>query len=472
MGNGESAPKRGARAILVLFGVLTPFVALFVWGSLRAGTGTKLFAEATSWFDPLFFAYNLALAVMAVLIIPLITYLYTRNMKGEKLRRLKRDLQPKELELFRKDVEELIPAQFTFSRYVGSMGTAMLVVAFGIFIILLLKPYFPPVTGETAASAGGMSMAKASKSGSAALEAQAAIPGTGQGGNPGGTAGKDGQIGLGVDYGKGANMLLLGPFVEMYWSQRGKYYHQIVISLTAFQFGFLGAYIYFIGYLVRSYFTLDLSSHTYVAGTIRMVTSSVLALVLSFALPGLGVFGSLPGAAENERFLRFLPFLAFFLGYFPNRAIFLLDKWGNRLLGIVRTRYAGTPLARLAGMSSDHELRLDREGYDNLENLSHAKPIELAVRTGFSYRQLKQWIEESQLRLHLGNDFEEFADLTGIRTSGELLTYWQGQPDEAAPTLKNAVSAKIFSKLTIVLPILLAETAGSSSPSLPESASS
>ncbi len=451
MGNGERAPKRGARAILVLFGVLTPFVALFVWGTLRAGTGTKLLTEATSWFDPLFFGYNLALAVMAVLIIPLITYLYTRNMKGEKLRRLKRDLQPGELELFRKDINELIPAQFTFSRYLGSMGTAMLVVAFGVFIILLLKPYFPPVTGETAASVGGVPMAEASKSGGAGAEI---------------------QVGLGVDYGKGANMLMLGPFIEMYWSQRDRYFHQIVISLTAFQFGFLGAYIYFIGYLVRSYFTLDLSSHTYVAGTIRMVTSSVLALVLSFALPGLGVFGSLPGAAENERFLRFLPFLAFFLGYFPNRAIFLLDKWGNRLLGIVRTRYAGTPLARLAGMSSDHELRLDREGYDNLENLSHAKPIELAVRTGFSYRQLKQWIEESQLRLHLGNDFEEFADLTGIRTSGELLTYWQGQPDEAAPTLKSAVSAKIFSKLTIVLPILLAETAGSSDPSLPEPASS
>ncbi len=53
--------------------------------------------------------------------------------------------------------------------------------------------------------------------------------------------------------------------------------------MIAFQFGFLGAYVYFIGSVVRAYFTLDLTSHTFVDGAIRMIVASILALVLSFA---------------------------------------------------------------------------------------------------------------------------------------------------------------------------------------------
>ena len=52
--------------------------------------------------------------------------------------------------------------------------------------------------------------------------------------------------------------------------------HRIITSLVAFQFGFLGAYVYFIGALVRSYFTLDLSPHTYVDSSVRMVVASVM----------------------------------------------------------------------------------------------------------------------------------------------------------------------------------------------------
>ena len=106
-------------------------------------------------------------------------------------------------------------------------------------------------------------------------------------------------------------------------------------------------------------------------------------------------------------------------------------------------------------MSSDHEMRLDREGSDNIENLSHARPIDLAVRTGFGYRQLKQWVGEARLRLHLENDFEEFVDRAGIRTVEELVNYWQGQPDAVAQHLKETVNPKIFAKLAIVVPLLL-----------------
>ena len=60
-------------------------------------------------------------------------------------------------------------------------------------------------------------------------------------------------------------------------------------------------------------------------------------------------------------------------------------------------------------MSYTHELRLEREGFDNVENLSTADPVDLAVRTCFSYTQLKQWIDEAWLTTHLREDYPELV---------------------------------------------------------------
>ena len=51
-----------------------------------------------------------------------------------------------------------------------------------------------------------------------------------------------------------------GAFMELYETNHDSYYSHLVRNLTAFQFGFLGAYVYFIGSVVRAYFTMDLTS--------------------------------------------------------------------------------------------------------------------------------------------------------------------------------------------------------------------
>jgi hypothetical protein len=84
----------------------------------------------------------------------------------------------------------------------------------------------------------------------------------------------------------------------------------------------------------------------------------------------------------------------------------------------------------LAGMSYAHELRLEREGYDNVENLSNADAVDLAVRTCFTYNQLKQWIDQAWLAIHLREDYPEFVRRTGI-TSGEELRLFLIESDAA-----------------------------------------
>jgi hypothetical protein len=387
---------------------------------MKSGSLGYELGRALGWYDTYFLVYNLFLALFAVAIVPLITYFYVRTMKEEKIRRLRRDLGDK-WEDCKDEVMSLIRQQFRFRNYLGSLLAVMLVIATGVFPILLLKASFPGAEAPAAAVD------------------PAAKP--------------EDKADSGLNYGLGANLLLLGPLVELSGeisgdpAKRQEYYHQIVIGLTAFEFGFLGAYIYFISQLLRSYFTLDLSPHTHVAGAIRMTTSSVLALVLSFVLPG--TLAAIPGVGEG---LMALPVIAFFLGYFPNRALLWLQIMGNKFLGLGREDYSGTALARLTGMSSSNEVRLEREGFDNLETLSHADSIQLAVRTGLSYRQLKYWISEARLRVQLGEDYDELVRRTWIHTEEQLREFYANAGDERTATERLAhafVDSTVESKLAV-----------------------
>jgi hypothetical protein len=413
-GSHEGTAKRrsrvltaGEKALPVLLLLLIPTLFVVALGVRLSRLGIKDLKTASRWLDPMFFNYNLALAALAILILPTLTFLYVTMMEGEKRRRLIRDLPKEDFKRYWTDIDELVKRQFSFESYLAPMVTTMLVVGCGAFIILLMKPCFPAV------------------------------------GLPTGP-----EICNGVDYGRGGNVLLLGPFVEKYGIDRAAFYHQIAISLAAFQFGFLGAYVYFLGSLTRDYFILDLSCNTFVAGSVRMVTSSLLALVISFAIPSL--LPDVPDAANSERFLRILPVLAFCIGYFPERGFLWLDQFSSKFFGVAQRREdERTSLACISGMSLAHQMRLDREGIDNLENLSHVRPAELAVRTGFSYRQLKAWVEEAVLRRHMGEEYDDFFKKTGIATADQLDRYCQPETPDAAMNLESALGPQLFAKTRI-----------------------
>ena len=250
---------------------------------------------------------------------------------------------------------------------------------------------------------------------------------------------------MGVDFSLGANMLMMGPFAELYEKNPDAYYSHLIRNQIAFQFGFLGAYVYFIGSVVRAYFTMDLTSLTFVDGAIRMIVASILALVLSFAFdfvlpdelisapaasdgrghdsikspstaePSSDTAASTAGADEDTQGnskghsngtdstipagLSLLPVVAFFFGFYPKRATLAIERVALKVMKniIPEGNYRALPLSMLAGMSYSHELRLEREGFDNIENLSSADAVDLAVRTCFSYGQLKQWIDQAWL---------------------------------------------------------------------------
>lgn len=359
------------------------------------------FRAVAHWFDPVFFQYNLIMALLAVLVVPSLALTYIQSMTNRKERQLQREVPAAR----RGEIRRRMGRRASFSTYRGSVWLTTTVVLLGICILLLFKP---------ASSADG-----------------------------------------GVDFGLGANMLTMGPFTELFEKNPDAYYSHLVRNLTAFQFGFLGAYIYFIGSVVRAYFTLDLTSHTFVDGAIRMIVASILALVLSFvfdfAFPGDSKPAAAPVAAPiNDAAepssatetppankgskdsadetgstipasLSLLPVLSFFFGFYPKRAALAIERVVLKVMrDIPGDSYRALPLSMLAGMSYAHELRLEREGFDNVENLSSADAVDLAVRTCFTYNQLKQWIDQAWLAAHLREEYPEFVRRTGITSSDEL----------------------------------------------------
>ena len=365
--------------------------------------------EVATWFDPMFFQYNVLLLVVFVSMVPAITLVYVDMMKRERVVRLQADLSETEWAEHAAHINQSINIQFGPLNYVGSTVILTVIIALFLAVMLLLKPV-----------AGG-------------------------------------EPGQGVNYARGANLLLLGPYIESIGatdeSARAQTYHRVIVSLTAFQFGFLGAYVFFIGHLLRSYFTLDLSPNTFISISGRMVISSVTALVLSFPLQEMVGRGR---AAEYS--IAFLPLLSFFIGFFPSTGLLIIEKAASRMFRVATPHYAATSLAKLSGMSLEHETRLRREGFDNIENLADADPIGLAVRTGFGYRQLRDWIGEAWLRTHLRGDYDAFVKGTGIATREELrrVLAADARNGSAAP-FASAIPAALDTKVRLV-GALLGET--------------
>lgn len=356
------------------------------------------------WFDPVFFQYNLVLAAVAILVTPTVPFLYCRSMAGKKKARLIRELPATDTATATARVDHRTRFRF----YYGSALLTTLIVTLGISILLFFKPL------------------------------------------------RDASLQCGVDFSQGANMLVMGPFLGSYGDSQSDafetFYRHLIFGQTGFQFGFLGAYIYFLGALARAYFALDLTPETLIDGSVRIGTASVVSLVLSFVM-----VSWLP---------NWLPVVCFFFGFFPRRALAFLEQFALKATRTKAVPYQMIPLTQLFGMSFAHELRLDREGFDSAENLSFSDPADLAVRTGFSYGQLRQWKSEAWLAVHLRESYASFVERTGITSRDELEAYFRTAPDDdKAQSLlpgdeKDAKLQALRVKLRVIRTLLKAEDEG------------
>src|SRR6185437_3997521 len=196
----------------ILAGPLIIVVAGLWYESMqqRSCQDVPSFLAVAHWFDPVFFQYNLLLGLLAILIVPTVPLLYVHAMAWRKKARLEREIPA--ADLWKVDHRPQIRSRYKF--YLGSTVLTTIIVTLGISILLLFKP----------------------------------VRAAGQ---------------CGVDFSHGANMLMMGTYIADFGGTDPAafdvYYRHLVAALAGFQFGFLGAYIYFLTSLSRAYFQLDLT---------------------------------------------------------------------------------------------------------------------------------------------------------------------------------------------------------------------
>lgn len=380
------------------------------------------FMQMICWFDPIFMAYNVLLLLLIVMVAPSITFFYVHNKRVHKENRLRESFGHDEKS--KKKIKTYLDESFKMRHYAGSMTLLSIVILLGGAIILLLKP---------------MAMSSA---------------------------------GIGVDYSKGANFLMLGSYMHHYVENNAKEYMRVLIgTLTAFQFGFLGSYVYFIIHIVRSYFTLDLSPSIYTSCTVRIMMGAILSLVLSFFIIGGQIENGIANDIEENvkvvmqqssldamkpsvslNLYYYLPIISFFIGFFPLRGLLVLERAASSLLHILPTEYHSTSLTDLTGMSYQHEIRLNREGFDNVENFVTADVVDLTMRTGFSYQQLLDWRSQAELIVFLGNDYDRFRQATSIDSVIHLKKNANWFVDESnTGALIGVIDELLYQKVRIIL---------------------
>lgn len=375
--------------IVLILGVLA-VVSAIIFVFSQTDHPSALATVVPTWFDPVFFQYNFLLALFAIAIVPIITFFYVKRMSTDKVVHLRRQFSNQSWEKERAYILEQLTQTFRVRSYLPSVVFLVIVVMFGIGILLLLKPMPIVVSDEV--------------------------------------------LRTGVDFRRGANFLMLGPLMHEYVNNEIAYLRWLIVSLTAFQFGFLGAFVYFLTHLVRSYFTFDLTPNLFVSSSVRMLMGSIISLVISFAIVTIDDSGAATIGTEKASIsIGWLPAFSFMVGHFPHRALMWMSKQMSTKFGMGKSAYKDIPLEKLTGMSHSHEIRLRREGFDNVENVARSDCLELAVATGFSYRQLRAWVGEAWILTHMREDSELFQQATGIVTSDDLIVFLRGQDNSDMP---------------------------------------
>ena len=350
------------RAAMVLGGIALISIIAFLW--------VEKPGDPRTWFSPWFNAFNMLMLLFACAIPFAVTTSYVYLMGPEKNNRLA--LQFKNLPLSERDFVLLTThTMFSYQRYLGGIIATTTVTFLGAVALLFFKPV---------------------------------------------------MAGDGMSFANGGNVLLMGVDVMRQPVDGGwQVSERLGNSIAAFSFGFIGAWLYFVSELTRSFFNCDLRPRILIAGTIRIATASVLALVVGFAFGGvLGDVEVFGGGKANS--LELIEIVGFIIGYFPRRGLGFLNGVAGYISLIGKGEdYQSMPLRTLPGMSYSHVERLRQEGIDAVENLAGHHPVALTLQTGFPYPVVETWVGEAWLRRVLGDEgHKALAEKTGLHGKYEL----------------------------------------------------
>lgn len=221
-----------------------------------------------------------------------------------------------------------------------------------------------------------------------------------------------------------ATLLTVVGWILVFYPTDGNSFFQPNASPMAY--GFLGAFLFGLGSLVRQYVTDDLQPRYYASLINRYLAVFILSWIISLLVPAVEEAG-----VENsvDRYLL----ATFFIGLFPTIGLRVVQRLGTAILSVSNKGFMETqPLSKLEGLNAYHEDRLLLEGAESLQNLACSDLVDLMLKTRYPVEQLVDWVDQALLHLHVGEQINHFK-ASGLRTATDFLDAYspQGLTEEA-----------------------------------------
>ena len=213
----------------------------------------------------------------------------------------------------------------------------------------------------------------------------------------------------------------------------------LIPNNSTLAYGFLGAYIFGLGALVRQYLRDDLQPRYYASLTLRFLTIFILSWLVGVVVDYLQ-----PGTTKDLYLV-----VAFVIGLFPTVGFLIIQQIGAKLLGFVfKGFYEPYPLSDLDGLNAFQEDRLMLEGIENLQNLATANVVDLMLRTRYPVEQIIDWIDQALLHLHVRKLVDAFQK-SGYRTATDFLDAFNAPPEQGVSSgdWRKRLAAVIFNQL-------------------------
>ena len=189
----------------------------------------------------------------------------------------------------------------------------------------------------------------------------------------------------------------------------------LVANTPTVIFGFLGAYFFGTQYLIRRFLRADLKPGVYTALTIRILSSMVIAYLLS-------IDGLVPTAVQSgTKWVTSV--LAFLVGLAPYVIIvWIQDRVSSMVRLQKRDDQEDMKLDKIQGLTSWDEARFLEEGIENVQHLATASAVDLLVRTRFGRHRIHDWIDQAYLLIHLDESSKKLLHSAHIRSATDFMT--------------------------------------------------
>ena len=151
------------------------------------------------------------------------------------------------------------------------------------------------------------------------------------------------------------------------------------------KYGFIGAYAFVTGMLIRRFYQSDLRPSAYASAVLRIILVLLIVAVLH------QVIGSTAAIANHAELA-----VAFVIGFFPLVGIQFLQRTTSKVLHLVVPPISSEyPLDQLDGLNLWYDARLAEEGVEDMQNLTTMNLVDVILHTRVPPGRLVDWTDQA-----------------------------------------------------------------------------